>query len=61
MTQHTFYSKLTFKFLLKGKMSVVKLEECRERLRTELDNVVDFWLKYSHDNVHGYCSYTQMF
>uniref|UniRef100_A0A671XXA7 N-acylglucosamine 2-epimerase n=1 Tax=Sparus aurata TaxID=8175 RepID=A0A671XXA7_SPAAU len=47
------YSKLTFTFLLKGKMSVVKLEECRERLRTELDNVVDFWLKYSHDNVHG--------
>lgn len=36
-----------------GTMSV-KLEECRERVRTELDTVVDFWLKYSHDTVHGY-------
>lgn len=39
-------------------MSAVKLEECRERIRAELDNVVDFWLKYSHDTVHGYCSDT---
>lgn len=37
-------------------MSVVKLEECRERIRKELDNVVDFWLQYSHDTVHGYCT-----
>uniref|UniRef100_A0A8D3D9C4 N-acylglucosamine 2-epimerase n=1 Tax=Scophthalmus maximus TaxID=52904 RepID=A0A8D3D9C4_SCOMX len=34
-------------------MSVVKLEASREWIRTELDNVVDFWLKYSHDTVHG--------
>uniref|UniRef100_A0A8C1WSK3 N-acylglucosamine 2-epimerase n=1 Tax=Cyprinus carpio TaxID=7962 RepID=A0A8C1WSK3_CYPCA len=25
----------------------------RERIRTELDRVVDFWLKYSHDKEHG--------
>ncbi|XP_032377567.1 N-acylglucosamine 2-epimerase [Etheostoma spectabile] len=34
-------------------MSVVKLEEYRERIRKELDNAVDFWLKYSHDTIHG--------
>ncbi|XP_029995738.1 N-acylglucosamine 2-epimerase isoform X2 [Sphaeramia orbicularis] len=34
-------------------MSVVKLEECRERICRELDKTVDFWLKYSHDTVHG--------
>ncbi|KAI3357470.1 hypothetical protein L3Q82_015510 [Scortum barcoo] len=34
-------------------MSAVKLEEYRERIRSELDAVVDFWLKYSHDSVHG--------
>ncbi|XP_063320157.1 N-acylglucosamine 2-epimerase [Pelmatolapia mariae] len=34
-------------------MSVVTLEKCRENIRKQLDNVVDFWLKYSHDRVHG--------
>lgn len=34
-------------------MSVEKLKEWRERIRTELDSVVDFWLKYSHDTEHG--------
>lgn len=40
--------------------AAVKLEKCREQIRTELDNVVNFWLKHSHDPVHGYCSYTQL-
>ncbi|XP_069383384.1 N-acylglucosamine 2-epimerase isoform X1 [Paralichthys olivaceus] len=31
----------------------LKLEETRQRIRKELDTVVDFWLKYSHDTVHG--------
>ncbi|KAF7210530.1 transcript variant X5 [Nothobranchius furzeri] len=34
-------------------MSAVKLEECRQHIRAQLDSVVDFWLKYSHDTVHG--------
>ncbi|KAM9342092.1 N-acylglucosamine 2-epimerase isoform 2-T3 [Pholidichthys leucotaenia] len=34
-------------------MSVMKLEECRRHIRAQLDSVVDFWLKYSHDTVHG--------
>ncbi|CAJ1055163.1 N-acylglucosamine 2-epimerase [Xyrichtys novacula] len=34
-------------------MSIQKLQEWREQIRTELDSVVDFWLKYSHDTVHG--------
>ncbi|XP_034027563.1 N-acylglucosamine 2-epimerase [Thalassophryne amazonica] len=34
-------------------MSVVTLAECREQIRRELDSVVDFWLKYSHDTLHG--------
>ncbi|KAM4737847.1 N-acylglucosamine 2-epimerase isoform 3-T3 [Anableps anableps] len=34
-------------------MSVVKLEECRRHIREQLDGVVEFWLKYSHDTVHG--------
>lgn len=55
---HTFHHKLISMFFLKGTMSMVKLEESRERIRTELDNIVDFWLKYSHDTVHGYCGYT---
>uniref|UniRef100_A0AAQ5YNL9 N-acylglucosamine 2-epimerase n=1 Tax=Amphiprion ocellaris TaxID=80972 RepID=A0AAQ5YNL9_AMPOC len=38
---------------MKGTMSDVKLEECREHIRSQLDNVVDFWLKYSHDTVDG--------
>uniref|UniRef100_A0A8C2W9S3 N-acylglucosamine 2-epimerase n=1 Tax=Cyclopterus lumpus TaxID=8103 RepID=A0A8C2W9S3_CYCLU len=29
------------------------LEGWRERIRKELDNTVDFWLKYSHDTTHG--------
>uniref|UniRef100_A0A674N9Y6 N-acylglucosamine 2-epimerase n=1 Tax=Takifugu rubripes TaxID=31033 RepID=A0A674N9Y6_TAKRU len=33
--------------------SVIQLEECRERIRKELDTVVDFWLRYSHDPDHG--------
>lgn len=36
-----------------GMTSVKQLGECRERLRRELDGVVDFWLRYSHDSVHG--------
>lgn len=34
-------------------MSVQKLEEIRERIRTELDRTVDFWIKHSHDSEHG--------
>ncbi|XP_068605121.1 N-acylglucosamine 2-epimerase [Brachionichthys hirsutus] len=34
-------------------MSAVKLEEWRARIRSELDSVVDFWLKHSHDLLHG--------
>uniref|UniRef100_A0A8C5DQZ3 N-acylglucosamine 2-epimerase n=2 Tax=Gouania willdenowi TaxID=441366 RepID=A0A8C5DQZ3_GOUWI len=34
-------------------MSTVKLKECLTHIRTQLDNVVDFWLKHSHDTVHG--------
>ncbi|XP_058498171.1 N-acylglucosamine 2-epimerase [Solea solea] len=34
-------------------MSALKLDECRERIRKELDDVVNFWLKYSHDTEHG--------
>ncbi|XP_062316162.1 N-acylglucosamine 2-epimerase isoform X1 [Osmerus eperlanus] len=30
-----------------------KLEQYRVRIRTELDRVVDFWLKYSHDTQYG--------
>lgn len=30
------------------------LQEVRERISKELDTVVDFWLKYSHDKEHGY-------
>lgn len=30
-----------------------QLEKYRERMRTELDRVVDFWLKYSHDTQYG--------
>ncbi|KAM4609628.1 N-acylglucosamine 2-epimerase [Polymixia lowei] len=34
-------------------MSDVKLKEYRQLIRTELDRVVDFWLKYSHDAEYG--------
>ncbi|KAF7651943.1 hypothetical protein LDENG_00103340 [Lucifuga dentata] len=34
-------------------MFVVKLEEYRKQIRSELDRVVDFWLKHSHDTLHG--------
>ncbi|XP_037540488.1 N-acylglucosamine 2-epimerase [Nematolebias whitei] len=34
-------------------MSAVKLEECRQHIRAQLDNVVNFWLQHSHDTVHG--------
>lgn len=34
-------------------MTAGLLEQYRERIRTELDRVVDFWLKYSHDKEHG--------
>ncbi|CAF91264.1 unnamed protein product, partial [Tetraodon nigroviridis] len=33
--------------------AVRRLEECRERMGRELDAVVDFWLRYSHDSLHG--------
>ena len=29
------------------------LEEYREKIRTELDRVVNFWLTYSHDTEYG--------
>ncbi|XP_030640813.1 N-acylglucosamine 2-epimerase [Chanos chanos] len=34
-------------------MTAAKLEQYRERIRTELDRVVEFWLKYSHDKQYG--------
>ncbi|XP_012713418.2 N-acylglucosamine 2-epimerase [Fundulus heteroclitus] len=34
-------------------MSVVRLEECQQHIRAQLDGAVEFWLKYSHDAVHG--------
>lgn len=34
-------------------MSAPTLEEYRGRIRSELDGAVDFWLRYSHDTVHG--------
>ncbi|CAL8264125.1 unnamed protein product [Lota lota] len=34
-------------------MSVVMLEQYREKIRTELDSVVNFWLTYSHDTKYG--------
>ncbi|XP_023862074.1 N-acylglucosamine 2-epimerase [Salvelinus sp. IW2-2015] len=34
-------------------MSVEKLQLYREQMRTELDKVVDFWQKYSHDTQYG--------
>ncbi|CDQ73811.1 unnamed protein product [Oncorhynchus mykiss] len=34
-------------------MSVEKLQRYREQMRTELDKVVDFWQKYSHDTQYG--------
>ncbi|KAI2661433.1 N-acylglucosamine 2-epimerase [Labeo rohita] len=34
-------------------MTAALLEQYRERIRTELDRVVDFWLKFSHDKEHG--------
>lgn len=34
-------------------MSEEKLEQYRQRFRLELDIVVDFWLKYSHDKEYG--------
>jgi hypothetical protein len=39
--------------LLEGAMSVEKLQRYREQMRTELDKVVDFWQKYSHDTQYG--------
>lgn len=48
VTDHIFYHSF-----FKGTMAVVQLKEYRERIRAELDNVVDFWLRYSHDTVHG--------
>lgn len=48
VTDHIFYHSFS-----KGTMAVVQLKEYRERIRAELDNVVDFWLRYSHDTVHG--------
>ncbi|XP_010873907.1 N-acylglucosamine 2-epimerase [Esox lucius] len=34
-------------------MSTEKLLQYRQRMRTELDRVLDFWLKYSHDTQYG--------
>lgn len=34
-------------------MSAARLEEFRGKIRSELDSVVDFWLRHSHDKVHG--------
>ncbi|KAM9751766.1 N-acylglucosamine 2-epimerase [Menidia menidia] len=34
-------------------MCASRLEECRRRVGAQLDAVVDFWLKHSHDAVHG--------
>lgn len=34
-------------------MSVAVLKQYREKIRTELDRVVDFWLTHSHDEEHG--------
>ncbi|KAG9328748.1 hypothetical protein JZ751_010835, partial [Albula glossodonta] len=34
-------------------MTAAKLVQFRDRIRTELDRAVDFWLKYSHDKDHG--------
>uniref|UniRef100_A0A674DYJ3 N-acylglucosamine 2-epimerase n=1 Tax=Salmo trutta TaxID=8032 RepID=A0A674DYJ3_SALTR len=34
-------------------MSVEKLQRYREQMRTELDKVVEFWQKYSHDTQYG--------
>ncbi|XP_061910153.1 N-acylglucosamine 2-epimerase isoform X1 [Entelurus aequoreus] len=39
--------------MLKRAMAILKLEEYRQKIRTELNNVMDFWLKYSHDTVYG--------
>lgn len=36
-----------------GTMSAARLEEFRGKIRSELDSVVDFWLRHSHDTVHG--------
>ncbi len=40
--------------LFQGTMTAALLEQYRERIQTELDRVVDFWLKYSHDKEHGW-------
>ncbi|KPP62349.1 N-acylglucosamine 2-epimerase-like [Scleropages formosus] len=34
-------------------MATEKLAGFRERIRSELDRAVDFWLKHSHDKVYG--------
>ncbi|CAL8268959.1 unnamed protein product [Boreogadus saida] len=34
-------------------MSAVLLQQYREKIRTELDRVVSFWLTYSHDTKYG--------
>lgn len=36
-----------------GTKMTAMLEQYRERIRSELDRVVDFWLKYSHDEQYG--------
>lgn len=53
ITHCTFEHKYIWMLSLLGMMFVMKLEEYQERFRRELDNVVDFWLKYSHDTLHG--------
>lgn len=39
-------------------MSATKLQECRQHISAQLDGVVDFWLRHSHDAEYGYCSNT---
>ncbi|XP_023812865.1 N-acylglucosamine 2-epimerase isoform X1 [Oryzias latipes] len=34
-------------------MSATKLQECRQHISAQLDGVVDFWLRHSHDAEYG--------
>lgn len=46
-------SRPLMSFLFEKQMSVFMLEQYREKIRTELDNVVNFWMTYSHDTEYG--------
>lgn len=39
--------------MFSGTKMAAMLKQYRERIRSELDRVVDFWLKYSHDEQNG--------